>query len=422
MTVKYHYYRFKDLNIIHFQSKNKQLSKFAYKFKIGSSSELPDEWGLAHMLEHNIFKGNKIHGNSIDLNRKFKEIGYARNASTGTDNTCYYATGLSSLFSEGLNLLTDLVFHPSFPEDEFIKEKNPILNELEMYASDPISNFFEVGRELILGEREHNIVGTKKTIRNMNYNTMIRFYKKYYTLENVTLIIEDHRSRKEIEKLLNKMELIQSIRKSEEVFNGLQLPNLANRSFNERNKTFFATTDSMAIVYSHQSLEIKNKIDILIAPLAEKILSDILYEEIRDRMGLATYSIQASFSREGYPSISNVYALVSLDNLKKVKNEMAKILYNHARLNSLITDQLYLSNKLLRNVDLISIYNEDVWYAKVYQRHNVHFDSYEEILSLYDSITKEDILTFLKTLLSRKKSILILKRNERRFKKDELNR
>ncbi len=382
----------------------------AYKFNVGSSSEVREEWGVAHMLEHNIFKGNKFHGNSIDLNRKFKEIGYSRNAFTGTDHTCYYASGLSSLFTEGLKLLTDLVFNPTFPEEEFIKEKNPILNELEMYASDPISNFFEVSREYILGEREHNIVGTKNSIKNMLYDTMVGFYRQNYHLANATLIIEDHRSKKQIEQILNKIALIDSIQKQIEVNTHSHQHMLANRSFKEKNKTFFAPTDSLAIVFAHQSQGIKSKIDILIAPLAEQILSDILYEEIRDKMGLATYSIHASFARDEYASLSNIYALVSPDNLKKVKKEMEKILYYYTYLNSLITDSLFSSNKLLRKVNLTSLYNEDVWYAKIHQSHNIHFKSYQEILNLYDSITIKDIYKFLRSLLSSKKSVLVLKR------------
>lgn len=403
------------MNIIHFQTKEKELSKIAYKINVGSSIETSNQWGVAHMVEHNIFKGNELYGNSIELNQKFKKIGYEKNAVTTTDYTYYHVSGLSELFREGLNLLTYLVFQPTFPEEEFIKEKNPILNELEMYESDPIAIFFEKNRQYLLGKSfEHCILGTRKSINKMKYSSMLTFYRKHYNLTNVTLIIKDHRTKNQIENILGTMKLIELIPKSK----GRNKINLTKSSFDRkfkcRNKIFYTNTETNAIVFSHPSEGIKTKFNLLMIPLAEQIISDILYEEIRDKRGYATYSIGADFGREYYNGFSNIYALVSPDNLKIVLKEMKKILYDYNYLKSLITEELFLGNKLLRKVDLSLIYGQNIWGSKLKQFHNIHFQSFDQIRKIYDTISKESVLNFLKYLFSSKVSILQLKKKKSR--------
>lgn len=92
--------------------------------------------GISHLLEHQVFKGT-AEFNGEKLNRRVPELGGSWNAYTTTDRTVYHINGPARHWREFLHLLVQLVFHPSFPQDEFERERDVIRREMDMYADDP---------------------------------------------------------------------------------------------------------------------------------------------------------------------------------------------------------------------------------------------------------------------------------------------
>ena len=99
--------------------------------------------GLSHLLEHLVFKGT-AHFSGQELARKVQERGGHWNAYTSVNRTVYYIDGPAESWQIFLNLLTELVFFPTFPEDEMEREKEVVRREMAMYADDPDSVAYQL--------------------------------------------------------------------------------------------------------------------------------------------------------------------------------------------------------------------------------------------------------------------------------------
>ena len=86
----------------------------------GSRDEKPEEHGLAHLIEHLLFKGTKKRKAYNILNR-MEDVGGEINAYTTKEDTCIYTTFFSNYYPRALELISDIVFNSDFPEKEIEK-------------------------------------------------------------------------------------------------------------------------------------------------------------------------------------------------------------------------------------------------------------------------------------------------------------
>lgn len=146
--------------------------------------------GLSHFLEHMVFQGSKKYSNSKIMDLIHKNGGDI-NAYTSFGCTVYYVDILSAAYKTALNILTDVVTNPIFPESAFKTEKNVILRERSMIQDNP---------DRILGEKlwqtifhnhpvRHPIIGYADKIETVNRKMMMDFYQRRYTPERIFFVI-----------------------------------------------------------------------------------------------------------------------------------------------------------------------------------------------------------------------------------------
>lgn len=99
--------------------------------------------GISHLLEHLVFKGTENYSGQ-DLARKVQERGGHWNAYTSVNRTVFYIDGPAESWQVFLNLLTELVFSPTFPEGELEREKEVVRREMAMYADEPDSVAYQL--------------------------------------------------------------------------------------------------------------------------------------------------------------------------------------------------------------------------------------------------------------------------------------
>ncbi len=90
--------------------------------KTGSRNESQNLSGVTHFLEHMLFKGTETRS-SYDIAMSMESVGGYLNAFTSSEYTCYYSRCLNTQLDKALDVLSDMVLHPSFPEEEIQKEK-----------------------------------------------------------------------------------------------------------------------------------------------------------------------------------------------------------------------------------------------------------------------------------------------------------
>ena len=103
---------------------------------VGSRAERPMESGIAHFIEHMLFKGT-VRRKAIDISRAIESVGGAMNAYTSREFTYFYAKAMEKDFSLLVDLLADIYRNSIFDEAELSREKSVILQEILMVDDTP---------------------------------------------------------------------------------------------------------------------------------------------------------------------------------------------------------------------------------------------------------------------------------------------
>src|SRR6201994_2672342 len=160
----------------------------------GSRDEPEQKEGLAHFIEHLLFKETGRRSTNQILNR-LEMVGADLNAYTTKEYTCIHASLLNQHLERAIDLFEDIIFHSTFPEDEMEKERGVILDEIASYLDQPeeaIQDDFEelLFKDHVLGK---NILGTTETVSSMDKKDIQRFIAaNYNTEEMVFAIFGDH--------------------------------------------------------------------------------------------------------------------------------------------------------------------------------------------------------------------------------------
>jgi len=177
--------------------------------KGGSNYEMKDEEGMAHFLEHMIFKGSKnLKEGEFDL--KIESLGGSSNAATGLDDVHYHVLVPPEKIEEALNLLLELLLFPTIEENAFEMEKEVVLEEISQNIDQPDEIIYmKLLKECCSPHRySRPILGNKETVRNVIPTQMKLFHKKHYVGENCTLSIAG-KVPKQIPSIINNSKLKQ---------------------------------------------------------------------------------------------------------------------------------------------------------------------------------------------------------------------
>jgi len=127
----------------------------------GSRDELDSEQGLAHFIEHTVFKGTQKR-RAFHILTRMEDVGGEINAYTGKEETCLYSTFLYPHYQRAIELLSDITFNSIFPEKEIQKEKTVIIDEINSYKDSPADEIYDRFEELMYPGHPlgHDILGT----------------------------------------------------------------------------------------------------------------------------------------------------------------------------------------------------------------------------------------------------------------------
>lgn len=157
---------------------------------VGSRDEQGSEEGMAHFIEHSIFKGTE-HRRSYHILNRIDGVGGELNAFTTKEETCIYATSLSEHLERCLELFADILFHSAFPEKELQKEKDVVLEEINSYKDSPADQIYDDFEEYILQGHPlaHNILGTPKNVRRFTPDAIRDFMRRNYTTDRMVITV-----------------------------------------------------------------------------------------------------------------------------------------------------------------------------------------------------------------------------------------
>jgi zinc protease len=162
--------------------------------KVGSMNEKDDIRGLSHYIEHNLFNGSQelAPGQFVD---KVTKMGGKYNASTGFLTTDYFIESPlhnADDLQNFIKLHADMMQHPAYKEDQLVKEKGPVTSEIQMLSDNPsntainttLKNLFQIQTK-----SQDLVGGTVENIEGMARQTVVDYYKNWYTPDNMTTVV-----------------------------------------------------------------------------------------------------------------------------------------------------------------------------------------------------------------------------------------
>jgi predicted Zn-dependent peptidase len=270
----------------------------------GSRDEPEDKAGLAHFIEHLLFKETETRSTNQILNR-LELVGADLNAYTTKEYTCIHASLLKQHLERTVDLFQDILFHSTFPQDELEKERGVILDEIASYLDQPEEAIQDDFEELlfkghVLGK---NVLGTPETVSSMNKKDIERFMAaNYNTEEMIFAVFGDH-------------DLKKAIKLAEKYFSHIK-PN-----HNQKNRekpaesigkklSFFRPISQTHCIIGNQAYpsahQHKTGLLLLNNLLGGMGMSNRLNLEIREKYGIA-YTIESNYTPLSDTGIFSIY-------------------------------------------------------------------------------------------------------------------
>ncbi len=154
----------------------------------GSRDELKEEHGMAHFIEHVIFKGTK-NRKAWHILSRMEDVGGEINAYTTKEDTCVYASFLKQDYNRAMELIYDILFHSIFPQKEINREKNIILDEILSYKDTPYELIFDEFEEQVFNGHAigRSILGNDKNILSFTREDIKKFMADNYSTEEMVI-------------------------------------------------------------------------------------------------------------------------------------------------------------------------------------------------------------------------------------------
>jgi len=359
--------------------------------KTGSRHEDEQLAGITHFLEHMLFKGTE-NRSSYDIALSMESVGGYLNAFTSTEYTCYYSRCLDSKLETALDVLTDMVRYSQFPEEEMLKEKKVVLEELKMYKDSPDDVIFEEFGSQIFKNHPigRPIIGYENTIQSFSRKNLFDYIKNRYQPDNLLVAVAGNVDHDEVVRLAGEMLDIQTNTKT-------KTDNQPLTPYEPSKKIISKQIEQTHMIIGRRGLDYDHK-DKYILLLGNTILgggmSSRLHQNIREKYGYC-YSI-GSFNQTYMDSgLFGVYIGTDKDYVDHVRTlifeEFDRIQSEPISKKELQQAKAHLKGKLLLSQESTSNRMNRLAKSELYFN---RFISLDELVQRIDEVTAKKIKDF----------------------------
>lgn len=152
----------------------------------GTRDEGAEQHGVAHLVEHLLFKGTESRS-AYHVNNRLESVGGELNAFTTKEETVVHATSLKQDYVRGVDLLADMIFRSIYPEKELEKEREVIIDEINSYKDSPSELIFDEFEELLFADTTlgRNILGSKRNLRKATRGQLVDYTGRTYNTDQM---------------------------------------------------------------------------------------------------------------------------------------------------------------------------------------------------------------------------------------------
>lgn len=370
------------IRVIH-QQVDSPVAHFGIIVDTGSRDELAQEKGMAHFIEHTIFKGTSKRKAYQIINR-IEGVGGELNAYTTKEETSVYATFLCEYYERTIELISDIMVNSVFPEKELNKEKDVIIEEINSYNDSPSELIFDDFEDLVFSGHPlaHNILGTPHSVRSFNKDSAQKFIKRNYHPSEMVISsvgnIDGKKFKALVEKYFETMEPSNE-RKKRKPFSGYQP--------HERSK--HKDTFQAHCIIGLESYSLKNSLRLPMVMLNNILggssMNSRLNMLLRERNGLA-YNIESNYTPYTDTGIFMIYFGTEQQNTDKALDLIHRE-FDLLRKNGLGQKQLEKAKKQLIGQLAISCESHDDLML-TNGRSFLYFDKVDQWSEVFEKINK----------------------------------
>lgn len=358
---------------------------------VGARDEALDEFGLAHFVEHMLFKGTTKRRAWHILNR-MENVGGELNAYTTKEETFVYTVFMVEHFARALELMADLVINSCFPEREIEKEVAVILDEINSYEDSPSELIFDAFDHLLFGEHAlgHPILGDEKSLRHFNSSKGRSFLERYYAPANMVVFsmgrMDFERLKRQVRKSLGEVD--RSI---------AERTRLIPEQFFISRKTVHRDTHQAHVLIGGKgySLHDDRRVPLFLLNniLGGPGMNSRLNVSLRERHGLV-YTVESNVTSYTDTGMATIYFGTDPKNREKAEQLVYKEL-DKLRNQRLSTVQLEAAKKQLMGQLGVASDNRESLFLGLGKSY-LHYDRYEtlpEVFAQIDRLTVNDLLS-----------------------------
>lgn len=331
------------LRVIHKQV-NRPIAHCGVLINAGTRDELDHEHGIAHFIEHAIFKGTKKRRSFHILNR-LDSVGGEIDAYTTKENTCIYGSFLTEYYDRAIDLISDIILNSQFPEKEIEKEKEVVLDEIKVYLDSPSDQIYDDFEAQVFKSHSlgNPILGTAESVKALNKEDMLGFIERNYTSENMVFSSVGNIS---VAKLKTKLEkyFAPLSTKSAELNRNLFIAKPGSR-VNALKDTFQTHCMIGKACYGAQS---ENRLGMILLNniLGGPAMNTILNLRVREKYGY-TYNIESHYAIYSDTGLFSIYLGTDPKYIDRCLNAIFKEL-KLLRNSELSSNKLHLSKQQLK--------------------------------------------------------------------------
>jgi predicted Zn-dependent peptidase len=371
---------------------------------VGSRDEHDLNSGSAHFVEHMLFKGTGKRS-AREIARELDVLGGSANAFTSRENTCLHATVMVSKLPILVELFTDLLADSLFAEEEIERERQVILQEINMVEDMPDDHIHDLFAALLWGQHPlgKTILGSQEIVAAMDSRKLREYVQKYYTTDKIVVAAAGN---------VEHAAFVTLWQKAFDKFGQTADPGLARiepRPLPASRKLYAKPLEQVHIVLGAYGLSI---IDadrfgyLLLNVLLGGNMSSRLFQEIREKRGLAysIYSYIASYSDSGYLAI-----YLGVDK-ESVNESLALIAKEISMLKKTpVTDtELANARDFVKSGLFLSMESMEAIMTRI-ARNEIYFGKYiplAEVIDSIDRVSAEDIRRLSRKVFGRKELTL----------------
>ena len=376
------------LRIIHAQNQS-AVAYCGYAIDAGTRDEEENEQGMAHFVEHLIFKGTQKRHSWHILNR-MEHVGGDLNAYTNKEETVVYSAFLVEHFPRAVELLTDIVFHSTYPQAEIDKEVEVIVDEIQSYEDTPSELIFDDFEELVFPNHPlgRNILGKPELLRQFKSEDALRFTNRFYRPDNMVFFVQGNVDFKRVVRLLEKAvsDIPATITERNRIKPELYIP---------QNKTIHRDTHQAHVMIGCRSYDTHDKkrtaLYLLNNILGGPGMNSRLNVALRERSGLV-YNVEANLTSYTDTGLFSIYFGTDQEDVKRcirlVHKELKRLREKPLSSTQLTTAQKQIIGQI--GVAADNFENNALNMAKTY----LHYNKYEEPQEVYkriQSLTPQDL-------------------------------